>query len=70
MRVKKRPSRRTVMRAFGLWLDYAEWKQRVHEGLEKPPEGDSLADMARSVIYLEEEYRRLVREYCEDTSHD
>lgn len=57
------PSRRTVMKAYGLWLDYAQWKHRVMLGEEDPPEGDDIADMARSVINCEQEYQRLAAAY-------
>ena len=58
-----KPSRRQVMTAFGRWLDYAEWKARVQAGLEDPPEGDTVSDMARSVLTLHREYTDLAEAF-------
>lgn len=62
---KARPTRRTVMKAFGMYLDYVTWKARAQVGLDEPPEGDTIADMARSVINCEENYRDLVTQYVQ-----
>lgn len=62
----KAPSRRTVMKAFGLWLDYAEWKGRVQAGIEDPPEGEDVSDMARSVVSLHHDYQDLAEAYLKE----
>lgn len=66
----KRPARRTVMKAFGQWLDYTEWKLLVQAGQDDPPPGDDISDMARSVIRLEENWRELADLYVNGATDD
>ena len=58
------------MRAFGLWLDYVEWKALVQRGEDDPPPGDGISDMARSVILLEEDWKNLMEQYISSSDED
>lgn len=61
--MSERPSRRKVMRAFGLYLDYAEWFNKVKAGLDEPPTGEGIPDMARGVKHCQENYHDQVEAY-------
>ena len=56
-------SRRTVMKAFGEYLDWIDWLDNVKRGAEEPPERDTVADMARGAGNLEERYINLISDF-------
>lgn len=59
------PSRRAVIKAFSMYLDYVVWKVRVQEGKEEPPEGDGISEMAQTVIFCEERWKELMEQHIE-----
>lgn len=68
--MSKPPSRRTVMKSFGLYIDYTVWFGRVKAGLEEPPEGDDISDMARSVANCEAAYREELDAYIRNKTQE
>lgn len=58
-----KPSRRSVMKAFGDYVDWVEWLNNVKLGLEDPPEGETIGDMALGAKRLEARYRKRLSEY-------
>jgi hypothetical protein len=65
------PSRRQIMRAFGLWLDWMEFAQEVQRGEVDPPEGSDFGDMVRTGIGLREKYENMSTAYIRrENSHE
>jgi hypothetical protein len=56
MNTKDIPSRRQIMRKFGLWLDWMEFAQEVNRGEVDPPDGRDFADMVRTGIDIKERW--------------
>ena len=66
---KSTVTRRKVMTAFGVYLDWAFWMAAVKRGEESPPEGDNLADMAKSLAQLELAYQERLQEFISQANH-
>jgi hypothetical protein len=63
MNTKDIPSRRQIMRKFGLWLDWMEFAQEVNRGEVDPPDGRDFADMVRTGIAIKERWEDMATTY-------